>query len=170
MLVHGKPLTVAGADVDVDWAEVVVLLVSWKSTQADISASLPHAWNQSSAPALRLRPTDLACGCRAPSCKAGPCSCPVWCGPRGWACCCWTPPAWKMAALAAPAAGASIWSSKEWRNVKQQGWLVSFPAGDRSENKTSPFRVGEVDVGPKLNNLSHWFLLWAGERDNVGGE
>lgn len=36
-------------------------------------------------------------------------------------------------------------------------------------DEISPFRVGEVNIGPKFNNLSHCFLLRAGEEGTKSG-
>lgn len=35
--------------------------------------------------------------------------------------------------------------------------------GQRFLNKITPFRVGEINIGPKFNDLSRSFLLWAVE-------
>lgn len=112
--------------------------------------------------------TDLACGCLAPSCRAGQCSCPGWCDRHDWACCCLIPLSWKLAAWAAPAAVASTLLKKrqvmcdndpQWAQLK---WA-------EFKNEISPFRVREVNVGAKFNDLSHCFLLWAvwGEKSEV---
>lgn len=36
-------------------------------------------------------------------------------------------------------------------------------------DKISPFRVGEINIGPEFNNLSHCFLLGAGEEGTKSG-
>lgn len=35
------------------------------------------------------------------------------------------------------------------------------------QNKISPFRVREINIGPEFNDLSHCFLLRAGEKNKV---
>lgn len=102
--------------------------------------------------------SDLVCGCPAPSCRAAHCSSPEWCGPRDSACCCWTPHAWTLAALAAPAAAASTWQADKRTYLNLPPWKLETK---RVKRKTDikPFRVGQINISPKFNDLSDCFLL-----------
>lgn len=104
--------------------------------------------------------TYLVCGCLAPSCRAGQCSCPGWSGRQDSACCCWIPLAWKPAASAAPAAAASTLQKKRW--IKSDDTTMALSElGEKSKIIASPFRVREINVGPEFDDLFDCFLLWA---------
>lgn len=159
-----EPLAVTGPNVDVNWAEVVVLLMTWWETQAVFliwKASL--IWNIKKHPPESRHALTWCTAARHLHVKLDSVHAQdgvtdvtqhVVAGFHSHE-------SWQLQQLLQ--LGLPPWKKikspkKEEGNVRHCGSSI------RKFNMILPFRIRQIYVGPEFNDLSNRFLLWAGKR------